>query len=244
MESKTGVYETMNGGQHYAVCRVNAKISEVWDLASFPVDSHTLSICIEDTNAEEHKLRFLPDRDNSGIKPEVRVPGWAIAGADLEVRVATNKSNFGDVSLPTGSVSRYSQFNFAITLKRPDWGYAAKILFGLFIAVLISFLALLIEPEHLEPRFGLGAGAVFSAVASEYVITSSLPDTNVITLADMLHIAAFATIFLTIAISVGTHRLYSAGREKLAHQVDRFAIAILPLAYFAFSLYRLRVALH
>jgi hypothetical protein len=42
-----------------------------------------------------------------------------------------------------------------------------KLLLGVWIGTLISFIAFFVTPERIDPRFGVGVGAIFAAVASE-----------------------------------------------------------------------------
>jgi hypothetical protein len=148
------------------------------------------------------------------------------------------QTNYGDTSLPSGSESVYSRFLFAVPIERAGYGYFLKLFFGLFIATAIAFTASFIQPTHVDPRFGLGIGAIFAAVASEYVVTSALPDTNVLTMADTLHLLAFFFIFLSIAESTYSLSLYSSGdavRMRRSVRLDRWSFAVMSAAYIALS---------
>jgi hypothetical protein len=75
-------------------------------------------------------------------------------------------------------------------------------------------------------------------VASEYVVTSSLPDTSILTMADSLHIVAFAFIFLSIAESVYSLKLYSSEIEEQIAQskrMDMISAALMGIGYVASS---------
>ncbi len=84
-------------------------------------------------------------------------------------------------------------------MTRTGYGYFGKLFTGLFIAVGISLIGMLTSPEELDSKFALSVGAMFAAVASEYLVTASLPDSNILTMADKLHILSFLFIFLTLA---------------------------------------------
>src|SRR5687768_16492336 len=89
---------------------------------------------------------------------------------------------------------------------------------GLHIAVFVAFLALWIQPTDVDPRFGLGAAALFAAVASEFVVASSLPETNILTLADQLHMASLGFIFLSLiesAVSLPLCRANAVASRRL-----------------------------
>lgn len=236
IESKEGIYEDTIKGFNYATCRVVATMTKFWDISRFPLDNHILTIEIEDNENEEFKLKYLPDTENCGINPQVQIPGWKLAKTWPQVVAHSYKTNYGDISLPTANESIYSRFIYSISAVRPGYGYFFKLFFWVFIAALIAFLSFFIKPTDLDPRFGLGVGAIFAAVASEYVIASSLPDTNILTMADKLHILAFVFIFLSIAESVISLRLFSTGKEETSRRMDKFGFVIFLVLYVILSL--------
>jgi hypothetical protein len=236
IDSKEGVYETRVKGFNYASCRVNATITKFWDVSKFPLDNHTLTVEIEDNENEDFKLRYLPDKENCGINPQVQVPGWKLQSSWGEVAPHSYQTNYGDISLPSNNESVYSRFIFSIKVIRPGYGYFFKLFFGVFVAAMIAFLAFFIKPTDLDPRFGLGVGAIFAAVASEYVIASALPDTHILTLADKLHILAFAFIFLSLAESTISLRLFTSEREKLSKGLDKYSFILFLALYVLLSL--------
>ncbi len=236
VDSKEGEYEDVVKGFKYAACRVNATITKFWDVSEFPLDNHVLTLELEDNENEEFKMKYIPDQENCGVNPKVEVPGWRFQKAWSEVVAHGYQTNYGDISLPTNNESVYSRFIYSLEVVRPGIGYFFKLFFGVFIAAVIAFLVFFIKPTDLDPRFGLGVGAIFAAVASEYVITSALPDTNVLTLADKLHILAFAFIFLSIAQSILSLRMFTTGREKASQILDRLSFPVFFILYSAISL--------
>lgn len=231
-------YKAELADRHYSSRRIIATVTHFWNISRFPLDNHTLRIAIEDSDLEDFKLSYLADTANCAIRPELQVPGWKVGTPTATVEQHQYHTNYGDTSLPTGDTSSYSRFIYSIPLVRPNWGYFIKLFFGLFVATAIAFLALFVRPIDLDPRFGLGVGAIFASVASEYVVTSSLPDTSVLTLADVLHILAFVFIFLTLAESTLSLKLYNGGDEggkERSRKLDRWSFATLLVAYVALS---------
>lgn len=236
IDSKEGVYEDVIKGFNYASCRVNATITKFWEISTFPLDDHVLTLEIEDNENEDFKLRYIPDKENYGINPQVQIPGWKLSGSWGEVIPHAYKTNYGNISLPSNNESVYSRFVFSMQAIRPGFGYFFKLFFGVFVAAMIAFLAFFIKPTDLDPRFGLGVGAIFAAVASEYVIASALPDTHLLTLADKLHILAFAFIFLSLAESTLSLRVFASGREKMSKILDKVSFIVFPALYVILSL--------
>lgn len=235
IDSKEGIYRDEIEGYNYASCRVVATVTKFWDIRRFPLDNHTLTIEIEDNDNEEFKLQYSADRENCSVDPAVQVPGWVLERSWPEVVGHSYKTNYGDTSLPTNSESVYSRFIYSINVVRPGYGYFLKLFFGVFIAALIAMLALFIKPTDLDPRFGLGVGALFAAVASEYVIASSLPDTNVLTMTDKLHLISILFIFLSIAESTLSLQIFTRGKEALALKIDRICLVVFFIVFIALN---------
>ena len=106
-------------------------------------------------------LQFEPDITNSGLGDEISLPGWTLSGFAAEVTPKTYKSNYGDTSLPTDAESTYSRLTFGMDMHRQGWGSAIKLLSTVIFATLVAFVAFGIKPSDVDPRFGLGIGALF-----------------------------------------------------------------------------------
>ena len=177
-------------------------------------DNHEITIEIEDADLEEEKLKYLPDSENCNISPDARVPGWDFSAGEAAVTNHGSNTNYGDIDLPSGHESNWSRYIYTVHMTRTGYGYFGKLFTGLFIAVGISLVGLLTSPEQMDSKFALSVGAMFAAVASEYLVTASLPDSNVLTMADKLHILSFLFIFLTLAQATLAHKVFASGRER------------------------------
>lgn len=226
-ESAGEVHKTLADGQSYATMRIRGRLHQKWDVSRFPLDAQRIQISCEDAELETHALVYAVDSPNSGLAPTVMLPGWDIASHQFAVATQTYSTNYGDTSLPTGSASEYSRFTATVTLRRPGLGLFVKLFTGLFAAVAIALLALFICPTHVDPRFGLPVGAMFAAIASQYVIASVLPESTEFTLADTLHVTSFAGIFLVLVESVASLALFCRGHERASKWLDRTVMVLL-----------------
>jgi hypothetical protein len=94
-----------------------------------------------------------------------------------------------------------------------------------------------IRPIHVDPRFGLGVGAVFAAVGNNIAAGDLIPITDRFTLTAMVNALGFATIFLTLVQS--TISLYiedTLGREGLRRLFDHVSFGVFLLGYAALNL--------
>jgi hypothetical protein len=235
IESKQNVYEARTEGAHYASCQVIATLHKLWDVSRYPFDSHKLTIEIEDNNLEADKLVYLPDVENSGLSTHAEVAGWSLKPGRASVITNTDHTNYGDLSLPSGHESSWSRFVFSIEVNRPGVGMFVKLLAGLFIATAIALQALQLPAQCIDARLGLSVGAMFAAVASEYLVAAGLPESNGVTMADMLHVLSFAFIFVALTESILVYKFATDGRETTATQVDRLCYRAFALSYVALA---------
>ncbi len=220
-------------GFQYSCRKVTARITKFWDVSDYPIDGHTLNIIVEEEDKENHLVRYLADSENSSVSPDIRMPGWRLTKLGSHGGVGGYATNFGDTSLSAGKESRYDRFVYSMQFQRTGLGYFFKTFFGVWIAAFIAFLCFFIKPTDVDPRFGLPVGALFAAIASEYIVASALPDTNLITLADKIHIVGFAAIFVVILQSTVSLWMAESERVEGARKLDRVFRFLLPLLYAA-----------
>ncbi len=220
INKKDGVVEKKIGDWNYASCRVTATFQEHWDLRNFPFDKQNLALEFEDNENDVGTLIFLPDTENCAIDPSVRLPGWQITNTTYEVKEHQYNSNYGDTSLPSGSKSVWSRFCVNIHAERAGYGYFFKLCWGLLIAMLIALVPMFLKPTD-GPRFGLGTGALFAAMANAYVISNALPKDTGMTTADMFFVLALSAIFVSVCVSIVSLRLFVAGKVELSQKIDR-----------------------
>ena len=93
---------------------------------------------------------------------------------------------------------------------------------------MIAMLAMFIKPTNVDPRFGLGIGGLFAAVANSYAVSSLIPDTGIMTLADMVNGVGVWIILLTVIQSTISLHIYERlHAEELSRRFDRISFAIL-----------------
>lgn len=232
IESKEKLKETVNGDVHYALYRVTARVTKFFDVSRFPCDDHLLTLSIEDQGLQSYQLRYIPDLEGSTVSSRVKVPGYQIYDRTITVKPHSYKTPRGDPGLPADFKATYSQFIFGIWVQRPDFGFFFKMFQGLFAAVAISLLVFFIKPTNVDPRFGLGVGAFFAAIANTYVVASLLPDSGAMTMTDMVNGIGMGVIFLTLVQSTISLYLYEwRGLEATSRLFDRVTFVILALSY-------------
>ena len=229
--AKTGFVKKKLGTQNYALCRVLGTITKFWDMRRFPLDKHTLTIEIEDSEQDERTLDYVVDADNAGISPELEIPGWIVTrtgGRALQHRYHTN---YGDTSLATRQESSYARYIYSIDVARPGIGRFLRVFFGLFISVLISWCAFFVRPKESSPRVSLGVGATFAAAAVTVAINSGLPDTNSVTMADKLVMLTLAMIVGSVVVTITALTLFANDKDATRKRLDRWCALVFPVVY-------------
>jgi hypothetical protein len=187
IESREKLAEYHADGAHYERYRIIAKITQPFRVTHFPLDEHLLTLAVENGELVREKMVFVPDLESSSVSSRVHVPGYRIARWQAIEKPHSYKSTRGDPRLPAGTKSTYSQFRLGIVIERDGWGLYFKMFQALWVAVVIAFLACFIKPTDVDPRFGLGVGALFAAVANSYLVSTFVPDTGEIALADLVN---------------------------------------------------------
>jgi hypothetical protein len=220
-----------NGTEHYEIYYVSANISDFFDISNFPLDNQFLYIEIEDKKDARQDLIYVPDNESSDINPNVIAQGYNISKISVIEKPHIYNSSFGDPRIEQEPTS-YSQLRDGIALSRPDLGFYFRLFIGLFIAVAAALVALFIKPTIAEPRFGLGAGALFVAIANNIIVSGLIPKTGVLTLADMVNDLGLLVILITLIESTISLHIYDVNGEKyLSRKLDRYSFITLLSIY-------------
>ena len=235
--NKTGETSKSRGTEGYQTVRINSRIKKVWDVTNFPFDRQTIEIRIEDYDKDASRLIMVPDTLSSKIDKNVRIDGWQIKEFGIKVYDHMYETNYGDPDVSADEFSKYSRAVIYFTIEREGKGLFFKLFVGLFISVLISLLTFFINPLDLDPRFGLSVGAIFAAIASQYVITSTLPQNERLTLVDILHDISFIYIFLCILVSTLSLHFMKQNKEANSKKLDKYSLFIFGISYVVIVLY-------
>ena len=231
IDGKTSIVEKKIGDLNYTSARITATIYKNWELEMFPFDKQRVTVQVEDSQFVSSVLQFEPDLANSGLGDEIGLPGWLFSGFATETMLKTYKSNYGDTSLPTDRLSTYSRLTFGTEMTRDGWGPAIKLLTTAIIATLVAFVAFLIRPTDVDPRFGLGVGALFAVAASGFVVASTEPDSGLLTIADQVHTVAMWFIFASLVQSALCLKWDEAGSKAKWKRLDLWSIVVFPLLF-------------
>ncbi len=228
------------GDQTYVTFRVSGTFKGYFNLQSYPFDTQSLEIQIEDQVLELQDLVFVPDSkmfdgtprdmDLSARERQLNIPGWRVIEVKQTHDTHTYHTDWG-APIPTGKASRYSRYAFALKVKRLVYPYLLKFLLPLVVIVLISFLVFFIEADQFGVQVLIGLVAMMAALVFHSMQSKQLADVGYLVLVDKFFILSYTVIFLTLVQTVGTHALHRRGAVERAAALDGLCRFLFPLLY-------------
>jgi len=232
IESSTLLEETDEGDLHYRRYKLDVEIVKTFHIHHFPLDRHLLLIAFEDGSSPRDKLLFEIDRQHSAVSSRAVVHGYRLGPLASLEKPHSYKTSRGRWSEDSGKQSTFSQARFGMVIARDSWGPFVKMFHALFVAVGIALLPCFLRPTDLDPRFGLGVGALFAAVANSYLIGALVPDTGEFSLADLVNLLGIVTILITLVESTVSLYLYDhRGERELSRSLDRTSFVVVSVGF-------------
>lgn len=220
------------GGKHYERYHVKARLTKFFDTSRFPFSDQGLTIEVEDGTLEAERLRYVADEQESGINRSGIPQVLKITKSLATVKVHNYESRRGDPRLTSNAAGAHSRFIFGMLISPPSSVLYLKMFQALFASVAIGLIVFFIKPIHVDPRFGLGIGALFAAVGNNIFVGSMLPQSEGITLVTMINSIGLATIFLTLVQSaISLYVEDTMGQEKLRRLFDKVSFVVFLVGY-------------
>jgi hypothetical protein len=188
----------------------------------FPLDEHGLTIELEDLSFATDSLVYVPDLEQSGISPDLRIPGWNVTGWSLKTAPHKYATDFGE----TGAVAQeYSNLTFTLEIERPPSFFRWKLFLPLVIVLLLGCSVLLVHPTYTEVRLAGPATALLTLVFLQQTYTSSLPENGSLVLLDKIYALAYALVIGLIITTIVTSHWVRVDEDNTARAVrlDRIA---------------------
>lgn len=161
----------------------------------------------------------------------------AITKSLATVKYYSRESTGDDPRISPGTPEVHSRFIFAMLFNLPSFPIYLRNFQALFASVAIAFIVFFIRPIHVDPRFGLGIGAFFAAIANNISVGTSLAPIHRFTLTAMVNALGLATIFLTLVQSaISLYIEDTMGREKLHRFFDKVSFTVFLIGYTATNL--------
>lgn len=122
----------------------------------------------------------------------------------------------------------YSQATFRVHIARLKFISSLKTFLPVLCVLFIAFTSLLVTLERLDSRVGINTAMLIAAVMFHVSITSSLPSSASLTIADKAMIATYVTIGFSLLLSVLMMRQVQLGRSDAAGRLREQAFKLVP----------------
>lgn len=233
MDAMGDVITQKKDGKHYASRRYIAQAQCYIDMTKFPFDRQKLVLCFEDSELTSDQMVFVPDKVNSGIDSELSMNEWEIGDIDYSVKEHHYASSFGYLEIPSGQGSDYSQFIVTITMHRRGgfWQKIFKYFWAVAISVIVGMFALLIRVCDLDGRFGMAVGALFANVGCSFLLSDKLPESPIVSLAELVSYISLGFIMLFLIESIISLAIFNSGHEKASKRLDIATFSVSLVCY-------------
>lgn len=207
-------------GVIWVLMKLKCTMKQNWKVQDFPFDKQRLEVNIENSEFDTRSLVFVADTSGHHFDPEMTVDGWTILNFTTKTKANKYMTDFGDKSIGKPE-SEYACYSISLDLDRNAWGLFLKMFIGMYIAFLIAFISFYIDFDDVDPRFGLPVGGLFGSIGNKYIIDTMLPESSSFSLVDSLHSLTFISIFVIMAISVYSLRVFESGDKERARRIDK-----------------------
>jgi len=218
-EELTEQPDDLPDGSRYSIIRYQGLFSTKFHLETFPFDTQSLTVVMEDTLAGSADQVYVPDgKQPVKINPVVTMPGFSVGTPTLEINTNTYPTDFGDPTVP--EAEPYSRATISIPVTRPVMAMSLKTFVPIALIIVCALLVYFVRPRYVEGRIGLGITALLTLVAIQLTATSSLPDVDYLMMLDKIFLLAYLFIIVALARVVATS-WQSADSELTIKAADR-----------------------
>lgn len=169
--------------------RVFAKMSVDPDFHRYPFDSHVLQTIVEPKVKNVRAIIFVIDENQTGLDPEIGLPGWEFGRSSASVR---------NYTYPGENVP-YSRAVFSVPVTRDSFSTFLKFFLPVMLIIIVSLSSLLMR---VTSRLGLNASMFLAAVLIHWRIADALPAVGYATFLDYFMILTYATLVMVLVSGI------------------------------------------
>lgn len=210
--------------------RTQVKLQSNFDLLRFPFDRQTLEADIE-SFAWDDKIVGFAQQSSITLSSRFDIPDWKLKGVQVDI------ASFKD---PDHGSRSFSRIHAGIKVQRKSEFYLYKIFMPLAILTFTSIFFLAIPIDAMGDRVGFVSGLLFTNLAYQLIISSSVPRVPYFTLGDRYTLFLFffmvSEVFIAYGISLVAR--FEISRKGIAvNQVERGFEIALPIVFVFVNIY-------
>lgn len=210
--------------------RMQVTLASNFDVRRFPFDRQLLEGDVASFSWDSRIVRLLDSRDNVTISRAFDIPDWDIIGSSSKV-IEYDDPDHGD--------DTFSLLKFKLEVVRKSAFYLNKIFIPLAVLSFTSIFFLAIPLDSIGDRIQFVSSLLFTTLAYQLIIASSVPRVPYFTLGDKYTLFLFffmvAEVFIAYAISL-VHR-FGDVEHKLVNRYELGFEIVLPLIFLIVNIY-------
>jgi hypothetical protein len=210
--------------------RMQVTLASNFDVRRFPFDRQLLEGDIASFSWDSRIVRLLDNKDNVTISRSFEIPDWDIIGASSKV-IEYDDPDHGD--------DTFSLLKFNLEVARKSAFYLNKIFIPLAVLSFTSIFFLAIPLDSIGDRIQFVSSLLFTTLAYQLIIASSVPRVPYFTLGDKYTLFLFffmvVEVFIAYAISL-VHR-FGDVEHKLVNRYELGFEIVLPLIFLIVNIY-------
>ncbi len=208
--------------------RLRSTLSSPLDLRVFPFDQQQLRLQLSDSWWDTKEARYADRPFVSGVEDTVyrQLSQWEVGhalGYALETRSFKWEQDVWE-----GGDPLYDYATFTLPVRRHTTFHLTKFFLPLFVIVLVAMSVFWVDPHDLASQVGIGVTCLLATIAFQITQATTLPEVAYLTLADLVYVAAYLVIALSLAESLYTNLLARRGQADRALRVDRICRLAFP----------------
>ncbi|MBI3039343.1 hypothetical protein HYY75_09910 [bacterium] len=232
------IRKQLSDGSSHWIRRFRGTFRSRFNLQSYPFDTQTLPILLEDNDQEAQNLEFSPNllgnsRPNCQIETSVQVPGWKIKTAEPTVDLHVYETDFGEKPEKTLSDElrngKYSRFSFMINLERLFVPHLIKFVIPLLVIAGMAYMVFFINEKEFGAQCGICITSLLSAVALHSSQANALPAVGYLVVADKIFILFYILIFSALFQTVVVDWYAKLGDKDFPAKLDKIFRICYPL---------------
>ena len=210
--------------------RFTVSLESDFDVHSFPFDRQKLEGQIASFAWDARVVRLIDDGHNLTVSKAFGIPDWNVIGFSSKV-IAYDDPDHGD--------DVFSMLKLQVDVARKSDYYLYKIFVPLGILSFTSIFFLAVPISEIGDRISFVSGLLFTTLAYQLIIASSVPRVPYFTLGDTYTLFLFFFMVAEVFIAYGISLVDRFGGETkvLVNRVELGCEIVLPLLFVLVNVY-------
>ena len=219
-----------NDGRAEIQRRLEVTLESNFDVHRFPFDRQQLEGDIASFAWDARVVRLIDDGRNLTVSKAFGIPDWTVIGFSSRVVAFDDPDHGNDI---------FSMLKLEIDVARKSDYYLYKIFVPLGILSFTSIFFLAVPISEIGDRIGFVSGLLFTTLAYQLIIASSVPRVPYFTLGDTYTLFLFFFMVSEVFIAYGISLVDRFGGESkvLVNRVETGCEIVLPLLFVLVNVY-------